>query len=377
MSRWLPRPRAVIAAVVAIVVATSGALTAGRPAGAAVGNGSPNDPNVRYFGRWEVTSPTTYVSRWAGAYLEVGFTGTTVKLRQRNTIDLFASIDGGPDVAYTNVSGTVDLTPTRLAAGNHTLRVSYRPVAGSYRGDAVFQGLVLDAGARTFAPPVSPTIVEFVGDSITVGQQSSKQALTAYGWLVGERLGVAHTQVAQGGACLVAAPDGCVGLSRQFFKVSSLADAPDWDFTRYQASAVVINLGTNDVGHAVSTTTFQATYTTFLRDIRHRYPNAVIFAMQNFKQRYAAQTRTAVQSVVDGGDRNVVYVDTAGWNPSTTDGTHPDDAGHRSIADRLAPIIAARLPTGCVDATARSTADDAPVQLWTCNGGPNQRWTRR
>lgn len=32
----------------------------------------------------------------------VGFTGTTVKLRQRGSIDLFAS----PDVAYKNVSGT-------------------------------------------------------------------------------------------------------------------------------------------------------------------------------------------------------------------------------------------------------------------------------
>ena len=108
-----------------------------------------------------------------GAYLRTGFTGTTVKLRQRNAIDLYYSIDGGADVYLTNVSGTVNLTPTPLRGGNHTLRVSYRVVAGSYHGDAVFQGLVLDAGARA-AGRAAPRLVEFVGDSITVGQTSAR-----------------------------------------------------------------------------------------------------------------------------------------------------------------------------------------------------------
>lgn len=38
--------------------------------------------------------------------------------------------------------------------------MSYRPVAGSYRGDAVFQGVLLDAGARTVVPPVPSRITE-------------------------------------------------------------------------------------------------------------------------------------------------------------------------------------------------------------------------
>jgi hypothetical protein len=116
---------------------------------AAAGDGSPTDSNIRYFGRWDTSSSSAYVSEWAGAYVVVGFTGTTVKLRQRNSIDLFASVDGGAFASYPNVSGTVDLTPARLPSGTHTLRVSYRPVAGSYHGDAVFQGVVLDPGAHT------------------------------------------------------------------------------------------------------------------------------------------------------------------------------------------------------------------------------------
>jgi hypothetical protein len=54
-------------------------------------------------------------------------------------------------------------------------------------------------------------VIEFVGNSITVGQLSSKQALTAYGWLVGERLGAGHTQIAVGGAACTPRRTGVSG----------------------------------------------------------------------------------------------------------------------------------------------------------------------
>src|SRR4051794_3009224 len=105
-------------------------LGMGRPvAQAATGDGGPTDPNIVFTGRWDTGTPTAYTPYWAGAYLTTGFTGTTVKLKQRGTIDLYSSIDGGAWVYRTNVSGTVNLTPAPLAAGNHTLRVSYRVVA--------------------------------------------------------------------------------------------------------------------------------------------------------------------------------------------------------------------------------------------------------
>ncbi|WP_238413021.1 RICIN domain-containing protein [Saccharothrix deserti] len=303
------------------------------------GTGAPTDPNVKYFGRWNTADPTAYVSEWAGAYLVVGFTGRTVKLKQRNAIDFFVSIDGGPDVSYVNRSGTVNLTPTPLAAGNHTLRVSYRPIAGSYRGDAVYRGIELDPGAATFAPPVPGKIIEFVGDSITVGQQSSKQALTAYGWLVGERLGAGHTQIAVGGACLVSAADGCIGMSDRFLRTGLQANAANWDFSRYRADAVVINLGTNDVGHNVTKEQFQNAYVTLIRRAKEKYPNATILALQTFRKRFIPETQAAVRIV---NDPKVRFVDTTGWiveATDTTDNVHPNDQNHRKIADRLAPIL--------------------------------------
>ncbi|WLW57357.1 GDSL-type esterase/lipase family protein [Streptomyces sp. YU58] len=320
--------------------------TAITKAATAAAPGQPGDPNIKLVGRWDTqSSATAYTPYWAGAYYRAGFTGRTVKLKQRNTIDLWARIDNGPVTFHNDVKGTVNLTPTPLAAGNHTLQVNYQVVAGSYRGDAVFQGLVLDSGATTFAPPAPTRLVEFVGDSITVGTTTSQNARTAYGWLIGERLGVEHTQIAQGGACLVAAADGCVGLEQQFGRLNPNAATPDWNFSRYRANAVVINLGTNDVGHGVSSPQFQAAYSSLLRKVRAAYPQAWIFALETFRGRYVPQTEAAVQAAVAGGDSRVSFVDTTGWLGSgdLSDSVHPNDQGHRVIADRLAPIISARI----------------------------------
>lgn len=313
-----------------------------QPASAAGGDGSPGDSNIRYFGRWDTRSAGAYVSEWAGAYVVVGFTGTTVKLRQRNSIDLFTSLDGGPWVSRVNVRGTVDLTPNRLPQGTHTLRVSYRPVAGSYHGDAVFQGVLLDSGARTVVPSVPSRIIEFIGDSITVGQRSSKQALTAYGWLAGEKLGAGHTQIAVGGACLYPAPDGCVGMRDRFLDTSLDIRKPDWDFARYQAGDVVINLGTNDSSHHVSGSQFQSAYTVLLQQVRVKYPDATIYAMETFHKRYVTETKAAVAARNNAGDTKVRFINTEGWidkAADTADGTHPNDAGHQKIAARLAAVL--------------------------------------
>ncbi|MDX3659105.1 GDSL-type esterase/lipase family protein [Streptomyces sp. ID05-26A] len=331
---------------VLVIAAVLAGLVVAAPAASAAVTVSPTDPDVRYFGRWNTTSSTAFVSEWAGAYVVVGFTGTTVKLNQRRAIDFFVSIDGGPDVSYVNRSGTVDLTPVKLAPGRHTLRVSYRPVAGSYKGDAVFQGVTLDTGAQTFAPAVPQKIVEFVGDSITVGQQSSKQALTAYGWLTGEKLKAGHTQIAVGGSCLHPAADGCLSMREGFLRTGLALGAPAWNFGRYRANAVVVNLGTNDVGHSVTGEQFRSSYVTLLRRVREKYPAAAIFAMGTFRKRYLPETQAAVKVLTDAGDRNVQFVDTTGWideTADTTDKVHPNDQGHRKIAERLAPIVGAKL----------------------------------
>ncbi|MCW6004788.1 hypothetical protein K1W54_09340 [Micromonospora sp. CPCC 205371] len=307
--------------------------------GSVGGDGRPSDANIQYYGRWNKSDSSYYAMGWAGGYLDARFTGNSIGVRQRNTIDLYYSIDGAPIQWRRNVSGNVTLA-SGLSGGTHTIRIGYRERAGSYTGDPVFGGLILASGAQTAAIGRPSNLVEFIGDSITVGQPNANRPFTAYPWLTAEGLGAAHTQVAQGGACLVS--QDCYGMMDWFRRSSASATYDDWNFSTYQATAVVINLGTNDIGHGVSTTQFQQGYITMLQRVRQAYPNAEIFAMGVFRNRYVTETRNAVAARNAAGDSRVRFVDTAGWvDPATdtSDNVHPTEAGHVKIAQRLRPII--------------------------------------
>ncbi|MEU6250860.1 RICIN domain-containing protein [Glycomyces sp. NPDC047010] len=308
---------------------------------AAAGNGAVNDPNLQYYGRWNTTDASFYTMGWAGGYVEGAFTGSSIGVKLRNTIDLYYSVDGGAETWLRAVSGNVTIR-TGLSSGTHTIRIGFREKAGSYTGDPAFGGLILASGGATSAISRPANFIEFIGDSITVGQPNGNRPFTAYPYLVGDNLNAGHTQVAQGGACLVSTSDGCWGMMDWFRRTSMASTSDDWNFSRYQATAVVINLGTNDVGHGVSTTTFQANYITMLERVRQAYPNAHIFALQTFRGRYVPETLAAVNARTSAGDSKVHFVDTTGWLPDAgdlVDSVHPSDAGHLKIANRLTPII--------------------------------------
>jgi lysophospholipase L1-like esterase len=308
--------------------------------GGTTGNGSLTDPNLQYYGRWNTTNASWYTMGWAGGYVETTFTGSSIGVKLRNTIDMYYSIDGGNETWMRNVSGNV--TVRSGLSGTHTIRIGFRERAGSYNGDPAFGGFILASGGATTGITRPANFIEFIGDSITVGQPNGNRPFTAYGYLVGDNLNAGHTQVAQGGACLVSTSDGCYGMMNWFRRSSAFATTDDWDFSRYQATAVVINLGTNDVGHGVTGPQFQQNYIVMLERVRQAYPNAHIFAMETFRGRYSAETQTAVNTRVSAGDAKVHFVDTTGWLPDSgdlVDSVHPSDQGHLKIANRLTPII--------------------------------------
>lgn len=307
--------------------------------GPTAGTGLPNDPNIQYYGRWNRSDPAFYTMGWAGGYLDSRFTGGSIGVRQRGAIDLYYSIDQSPIQWRRNVSGNVTLA-SGLSGGTHTVRIGYRERAGSYTGDPVFGGLVLASGGQTEATARPANFVEFIGDSITVGQPNANRPFTAYPWLTAEALGAGHSQVAQGGACLVS--QDCYGMMDWFRRSSASATFDDWDFATYQATAVVINLGTNDIGHGVTGAQFQQGYIVLLERLRQAYPGAEILAMGVFRNRYVAETRNAVAARNGAGDGRVHFVDTTGWiDPAsdTGDNVHPTEAGHAKIAQRLRPVL--------------------------------------
>ena len=318
-----------------------------------VGDGSPTDRNISFVGRWDTSDPTAYVPQWAGAYLRVGFTGTTVALKQRNTISFWYSIDGGAIHQGRQCERDGQSHRDALAKGHHSLLVSYQIVAGSYTGDAVYQGLALDRRAKTYRLPRQRQAAEFIGDSITAGYTATNVALSSYPWIISENLGVRHTQIALSGSCLRELTveqsirgRRCYGLEDRYTKLGFADGAPDWDFSSYHPDVIVINIGTNDVGHGVASADVLTAYEHLLRIVRENNPHAAILALRIFKGWWATETQQAVQARQAAGDRDVSYVDTTGWWDRATmsnDGTHPNDNGHQVLAAYLQPIVAAAL----------------------------------
>jgi lysophospholipase L1-like esterase len=328
-------------------------FSCGASVHAATGDGSLTDPNITYVGRWDKSDSTTYRSYWDGAYVSTKFTGTNVKVKLASQTTFKVIIDGTLST-YWGASGTINLTPTPLAAGTHTLQI----IAHYNDCELPFQGLVLDAGASTVALDSRP-LVEFIGDSITAGHSTSDWAVTDYAWQTGERLGAQHTQIAYSGITLADgyhySDNNWPGMESLYFKLQPVNHCPDvacasnpaWNFANYTARLVVVNLGTNDQNLGAGSTpaaTFQSRYTTFLQNIRAKYPNADIFAMRTFGNYYVPQTQAAVNARQSTGDSKVHFIDTTGWldpYPSAdfSDGFHPSDAGHMKITNRLLPIL--------------------------------------
>jgi hypothetical protein len=329
---------------------------------AATSDGSLSDTNIKYIGRWDFSNSSQYCSYWCGAYIKVNFTGTTIKINLGNTNNYYAKIDNQDWATYINASGTLNLTPIPLANGTHTLTVTS---GKDYGYEFKYQGFILDAGATTVAPAVQPNIIEFIGDSITCGYTDPREAVSSYGWYCADCLNCEHTQISYPGILLVSGyGPNSAGMDAQYFKLQPLGytNPPDWDFIKYTPKIVVINLGTNDNGTGVPDNVLQSTYTTFMANIRAKFPNAEIFALRCFGGYKAAPTQAAVNARVSAGDTKVYYVDTNGWlteSSDYTDGLHPSENGNIKAANQLAPILAPYL--GVVNITPIPTYSPTPT----------------
>lgn len=302
----------------------------------------PGDPHISYYGRWNQEDPSRYTSFWGGAYFKVKFTGRTVKIKLSHKSNYYVKIDEGPWTSYTNVNGTVDLTPIPLQEGTHTLCVAQ---GKDYDYEFDFLGLILDPGSVLRKPDKSKRLIEWIGDSITSGYTDPQAEVSDYAWVCSEMLEAEHTQIAYPGINLVSGYHG-QGMDVQYLKQRSLKfpESSPWNFTRYHPDIIVINLGTNDVNNHVPPAVFKTDYENFLRDLRKKFPNTEVFVMRTFSGAMAAETEDAVKAINMGGDTKLHFINTQGWlkkgTTDFTDGTHPSVSGHIKVANLLNPLLA-------------------------------------
>mmetsp|Transcript_17521 Transcript_17521/g.17662 ORF Transcript_17521/g.17662 Transcript_17521/m.17662 type:complete len:286 (+) Transcript_17521:267-1124(+) len=125
-----------------------------------------------------------------------------------------------------------------------------------------------------------------------------------------------------------------------------------WDFTKWQADVVTINLGTNDKVFGDPTQQeFRGAYLRFIQDVRSKYPNALIACIEPLLHSCLPSTiitgidNGVEQAVTDMNDPKVFYYKTGSYTDpwldcgSTSDyvdsNTHPTVTGHKKFATKL------------------------------------------
>jgi lysophospholipase L1-like esterase len=362
-------------------------LASGASVLAAAGDGTLSDPNLRFVGRWEKSATGAYTSNWGGAYLSAKFTGTKIDVNLGAPINFQYILDGKPQAFWQwKNDTTVTLSADSSISGPHTLQI----VSNWESNKLSIVSLTPQAGQKTL--PLDPRpLIEFIGDSITAGHGTTNGALKDYAWLVGEKLGMDHTQIAVSGITLTNGyfhPGGPYpGMDNLYFKTrapvdcppqdTACANNPPWNFSAYSPKLIVVNLGTNDAileTGAVPKDVFQTRYTNFLAALRARHPNAEIAALGTFRGYYLPETEAAVNARVSAGDTKVHFIKTVDWITSsdTVDGLHPSDAGHVKITGLLVPELQKYLTSTTTVNDTQFSYDNAANWAYGAQPGANQ-----
>jgi hypothetical protein len=305
----------------------------------------PTNKNIEYVGRWDKSNPEVYHSYWGGAYFKVRFIGSQVTLKLGSPVNIYVKIDDGQEVLYTKASGLIKITPDSLSHGIHHLSV----IAKFQDDEIQLTGLYLNKKGRLLKPEKKNFWVEFIGDSITSGDRTSKGNTSAYPWLCGEDLEVKHTQISYCGIPLVdgyhynykGAPK--IGMESAYFELKE-PNSPEpnssYIFKNVAPNLIVINLGTNDKSLTVPSNLFQSHYALFIQGIRERLPKVRIALLIPFNGSYQNEIRNMVHESFPS-DQNLKIIETKDWlaKGDFVDGTHPTDEGHQKIAKQLSPII--------------------------------------
>ncbi len=343
--------------------------------------------DLRWLGRTYSMDGKHYFN-WSASGFEFTFKGSGVRAEiasnapgGTNTAYIKVFINGveQPDITLTKAIQTVTLAEGLDPNGTYTIRVVKRSNARS--STAALVSLKLNDGEKLAPPADKARLIEFVGDSITVGYSASKEASTTSSWstatedatktyseYVANAFSADYSVIAVSGR----------GIARNYGNTTerlipllyaSLDDynleGVKYDFKR-QADVIVINAGTNDASGTVtglSKDEFMATLKTFLLDVRAKNPNAeIIYAYGMMSAGWTAQIKQVVTELRDAGDTHITYLQLKACSGKELGiASHPTADAYISRGDAIIELI--EQLTGWKAGEAPET--EAPVETTT------------
>lgn len=313
--------------------------------------------NTRLMGRFDCSDPQAPVAAWVNSAVFLTFEGEEIWLRAEDSDGqdyLEIVLDGIARNWIGMEKGTKDYClETDVPAGIHTLEIHKRTEL--LMGRIRFLEFYLPRGGRFLAPPKAQKLkLEYFGDSITNGcgighphelavAPALDDGYMSYAALSARMLSAEyHTMAISGIGILQDAMGNINGLPPHFRGVFGL-NTPDWDFSRYMADGVVINLGQNDYSTPISDQRYEEAYIAFVEEILGQYPQAYVFCcvgtMSNYclpsVERVVAHLRAAGRERVFLVDLGLILPEVEGWGGAF----HPGFQTHYRMALDLAGFI--------------------------------------
>ena len=244
-------------------------------------------------------------------------------------------IDGLPYQRQALTATPIQLT---LDGQRHVIRVV---MSGNTDADAVWSGqagfcvedLTSDGELQAVRP--GNHSITFIGDSITAGcwvagrmPAEDYRGEANYAAVASDLLNARNVRIAYSAAGIN--KPGTGGVPRLMDVLTQLDATTPW--SPVPTDVVVINVGTNDGRESV--TSFTALFKQFLTQVTTLYPNSRIAVMVPFNQRFDRLIREIVPEFMQ-----IQLIDTAEWQPTTTDGVHLDVAGSQVAGHYLADAL--------------------------------------
>lgn len=326
---------------------------------------APKDLGVRLIGRYDGCNPSGPRSAWSGSGFVAHFTGTGLEVTIDGPPVTFTTlVDGATRAEFTTRAGkSTYAAVSALHPGEHVVLVSRQGEASF--GATVLQEVKAKDGTMLAPPPPLPRRIEIVGDSISAGygnegtspncpfSADTEDHYLTYGALLSRELGAELSTVAWSGKGIVSNYGGNRELP--FPALYDRAEPNDpssvWDYTLWQADAVVVNLSTNDYStdNDPPDDEFTSGYASLLATIRNRYPNAHILCTVGplldgaDLAKAESNIRQAVARRTGAGDRRIAFHAMRVPNANPGCDWHPGLATHAAMARDLKPVLQSTL----------------------------------
>ena len=333
--------------IVTLILSTSN-LSAGEP-----------QPNVRFTGRWVLKKNEVPWCAWQGSAFLAAFEGSGVSAElECDAVEYLRVIVDGKHAKSKKLklkSGKhVYVLAQELAYGKHSVEVVKETYA--HRGKLRLHGVDPKSGKMLPVENDEPRLrIQFYGDSNLAGHSLEHEKNNGapefagchftFAGITSRMLGAEYQNISVGGATILGQPNSVLvfmGKSDYYEEESS------WDFSRFAADIVVLNVGANDINRR-DKTEIKRNYLTLLRELRSVHRKSHIVVMNGYgwdRKETANYTQEVIDEFADPNTSRVVFP----WLFNEWHGCEYDHAGMaKTLVNHLKSIKAEWSPIREVD----------------------------